>query len=652
MVNDSTYEDLFSFDDTLDNQLIIFTSNGDVIDNERIVTEAFTIHEGLSSDSLEFGSCMASRLNMRIISDESLEGQTIEVFIRIGDGTNIPLLDQNNNTILDEDNDALVDGGDAFKIGTFIVTSDKPTSETAHHDIEAYDALYTILNKDLTSWYRNQFLAGSITIKKLRDNLFAEFGIKQVPIVLANDNLKVKRYSLSKITGADIIKSICQINGTFGHINREGEFKYIILDKAKTPVKEYDRYIQNSLSYETWVTEPITAVEMINSNDNKKYIAGSEGNTYSFSNLITDCLTEADLQSASDRLLTVISGISYRPFSARSYGDYCIEVGDCIKVKDITSYVLERDISGIQALRDNIESGGYKKYEPASNGIYSQIQQINSTDVIKVTSEGKLVKATVNGTSESGKDIVISSDNIDFIANGELNLTSKVLKINSNNFSVDAEGKMTCSSANITGGSINIETDDANSDKIKLTFGNKYVYISPSSFMVAEDNKTSAINAGQFNLHNGETFLSIADEHFVLDSPLVLIKGHPFETFAITVSEEIMNLTNYIANGYIYTGSKIIDVIIPLGKPCANNVSRVTFSGTCSIRANGQLLGGTTSINPSSYGTVECSLIGDTSKSNASAVRFRLNLTDAWSGVPNNSLVSIQFTGTSKLTFN
>ncbi len=62
-----------------------------------------------------------------------------------------------------------------------------------------------------------------------------------------------------------------------------------------------------------------------------------------------------------------------------------------------------------------------------------------------------------------------ANDILNLLAGNEINLGSKKITIKSDNFSVDANGKMTCNSANITGGKINVIGPEAGRETIKIS---------------------------------------------------------------------------------------------------------------------------------------------------------------------------------------
>ena len=120
------------------------------------------------------------------------------------------------------------------------------------------------------------------------------------------------------------------------------------------------------------------------------------------------------------------------------------------------------------------------------------IDEANAQIVLKANASGRLVQARLDANASSGSSFDVKADNINF--NGKtFNLTTENLAINSTKFSVDSNGNMTCSNATVTGGNINIQSDNSN-PKIKATgvsYGgaNATNEITADGFLVECDNQ-------------------------------------------------------------------------------------------------------------------------------------------------------------------
>ena len=93
----------------------------------------------------------------------------------------------------------------------------------------------------------------------------------------------------------------------------------------------------------------------------------------------------------------------------------------------------------------------------------SEVEQLANKVTVKVNSSGRLVTAELGADPASSTSYVkVKADDIDIIANGNIQLTGKSIGITSTNFSVTPAGVVTCSNITATGGSIGgwtIESD-------------------------------------------------------------------------------------------------------------------------------------------------------------------------------------------------
>ena len=99
-----------------------------------------------------------------------------------------------------------------------------------------------------------------------------------------------------------------------------------------------------------------------------------------------------ELDTIAQNMLSVISEICFRPFSADCKGNPCLEVGDAVrlatKYEIVESYILKRTLKGIQALRDTYESQGKQEYSEKVNSIRKSIIQLKGkTNTLERTVE-------------------------------------------------------------------------------------------------------------------------------------------------------------------------------------------------------------------------------------------------------------------------
>ena len=303
---DYIHKDLY-WQDSIDKQLKIELEDGTILDNSMIYSEEFELEESLcSEDELRFGACEASCVKFRIFSiPNRLVGQKITISEVLGGQTDSPM-----------------------QIGKYKIASAKPTADRDFIDIVAYDVMYDIIHSDVAAWYNNQFKAttstttdedgnettvvtySTTTLKKFRDSFFLHFGIEQVDVTLPNDNMIVSKTIEivpnedgtigETLSGSMVIEAICEINGCFGHVNRDGKFEYVTLQPiSKELFPADDLFPRNDLypasdntgvviynwqyeatEYEDFDVQPITQVQIIQEDNDIGMTVGADGNKY------------------------------------------------------------------------------------------------------------------------------------------------------------------------------------------------------------------------------------------------------------------------------------------------------------------------------------------------------------------------------------
>ena len=447
---DYIHKDLY-WKDSIDKQLKIELEDGTILDNSMIYSEEFELEESLcSEDELQFGACEASCVKFRIFSiPNRLVGQKITISEVLGGQADSPM-----------------------QIGKYKIASAKPTADRDFIDIVAYDVMYDIIHSDVAAWYNNQFKAttstttdedgnetivvtySTTTLKKFRDSFFLHFGIDQADVTLPNDNMVVSKTIEivpnedgtigETLSGSVVIEAICEINGCFGHINRNGKFEYVALQPiAKELFPADDLFPRNDLypasdntgvviynwqyeatEYDDFDVQPITQVQIIQEDNDIGMTVGDDGNKYVVnSNFLTYSLSDAELETVSTNILSVIEKSKYTPIKANVIGNPCVTVGDIIKIvtnsEILYSYVINRSLKGCQSLTDEFESNGeeyrsvdvnstsgqIKKLQGRSNVLERSIDETRST----ITNVEKGLKSEIKQTAESITSIVSST---------------------------------------------------------------------------------------------------------------------------------------------------------------------------------------------------------------------------------------------------
>lgn len=455
----------------------VINYDGGTITNSDMFMEEFSLEESLcSEEELRFGNCEASVVQFPISNTfTSLNGKVLDVSV---------VLDHNEDKPL--------------KIGKYKVASDVPTADRKRKDITAYDALYDVINADVADWY-NALLPNNdstVTLKQFRDSFFGYFGIEQVEVSLINDAMIVtKTIQPTELSGSVVANAICELNGCFGHINRDGLMDYVFLkgfaesvypsddlypaDDLFPSESNYHKYTKSDYptggcDYQDYVVRKITGLEIRQAEDSVGAFVGTRENPYIVSDnfLIYGKSTE-EMTTIADNMLSVIKDIEYRPFTLNTFrGNPCVEVGDGIVIytdnQIIESYVLNRTLTGIQALSDAFEANG-KEYRAAQvNSVQSQITQLKGkTNQLERTAEetnSKITDLENNVESEFRQTAEEISSKVSKNAIiSEINQTAEEIKIQASkialegtvtangNVTIGADGKLTAKNGSFEG---------------------------------------------------------------------------------------------------------------------------------------------------------------------------------------------------------
>ena len=374
------------------NRKIKVDMDGHTLEQEDIYEESMELDESIcSEETLRFGCCEASIFKLRLINRfMPVMGKKADV------------------SFVGEDSE--------YVIGSYRVRSDVTTADLLYRDIVAYDAMYDIINADVAEWYNSVLPeeGSTMTLKQFRESFIRHFGLTEVLPEggLVNDGMVVgKTIMPEQISGKDVITAICEINGCFGHIGRDGKFHYIYLPQAIQGLWPADDLFPNhtpphlpehklgtlyphdpkstkigsgsyiSCKYEDFITQGIDKLQIRKEEDDIGLIYGSGNNCYIIEdNFLVYGKSSEQLSVIAANIYNKIIGIVYRPFSADCVGNPCLEVGDPVRLPTryeiVESYILSRTMKGIQALRDSYTADGVEQYGEKVNGVHKSIIQL------------------------------------------------------------------------------------------------------------------------------------------------------------------------------------------------------------------------------------------------------------------------------------
>ena len=405
------------YDDTLLKTLIITFPNKNVtFTGDDILGESVKLIEKIETErSLTFKGCIASKFTFKVADNViDLRGEYLEATIQADDTEEIPLF---SGYVDDQDNETRED----------IVTT-----------FTCYDPLYKIGSKNMQSWVDG--LSFPITVRNFRNSLFSNLGITQEARTLINDNLTISANFKSFVdapSATDIMKWICQLNGVYGQYGRDKLFHYRELNALSEgtypaedlyPGEDTFPSAENagvtintsdyvSLTYEPYTTDYITKVVIIDGGGLDQGQAGVEGNTF----IVQDnpIAFNVNMQSAARALLAKINVVNHIPvIKMKCVGLPYVECGDTFlsytRKNVCRSYVLQRTLSGIQALFDEYSSDSDKDYPPykattksMTNADRKKILQIQS-DIVRI--DGKIIADEAEFNTLKSK--AITTDNL------------------------------------------------------------------------------------------------------------------------------------------------------------------------------------------------------------------------------------------------
>lgn len=389
MINSSLKEKYW--DSSTDKQMVIsVVGTNQKIDNSMLEIGTFALEESLCSESeLKFGACEANCVKF---TARNTAGNIIGKKISIEE-------------TIDGDSE------NPMPYGIFKVASDVPTADRTKRQITAYDAMYDIINTDVKSWYAG--LSFPMTLRQFRNSFFAHLGIAQVETSLVNDSMTVNKTIVatqtddssavteeSSISGKTVVTAICEINGCFGNINREGKFEYVFLKaitSALYPAEDLfpadnvfpsdantesmtGHYI--TFDYEDFQSKAITQLEIKTNEDNAGAIVGTAGNNYSITgNFLVSDKTGAELEQIANNLLPIMAQAAYTPIkSCTCVGNPCLTLGEPIRFNTtreiVETYLLQRTLTGVQSKRDSISAQGTQTHSAKVNSIRDTIESV------------------------------------------------------------------------------------------------------------------------------------------------------------------------------------------------------------------------------------------------------------------------------------
>jgi hypothetical protein len=513
-----TYADLFD-KSASKKEITIETEDKSVkITNSEIHFEQFELKEILCDDDyLTFGQCNASQLKFKISNVfTSMIGKQINVSAVINGHTDTPFIFGKYRVVSDKPTDDKryrnVTAYDAiYDIGESEVSS-------------WYNGLkFPLTLKQFRDSFFSYFGVEQVATTLPNDSMEVAETIK--PSELSGQTVMEAICSINGCFGHInhdgkfeyvFLKAI--ISGLYpkkGLYPQKGLYPRKGSEKEKVTGGKY-----KSVKYEDFVCQKVTKVQIRKSeNDIGAVYPDTEitenDNSYILQdNFLVYGMGADDLETVARNLYEVIKVVKYRPYNCEKIGNPCLSLGEAVNVytakEIIESYVLSRTYKGIQQPTDTISASGKSpKYSEQVNGINKSIIQLRgktnelertveeTRSEIKDVESGLDTKITqtagkieLESTRAQGVEtdlaaaISVQADQIKLkvskgdvssqlsVESGQVSISGNRFVLDSTNFSISYDGKVTAKSIDITGGTINLQSASQDYSTIVLNYSN------------------------------------------------------------------------------------------------------------------------------------------------------------------------------------
>ena len=450
-----------------------------VIENDKIVSESLKIDESLSSDEdLVFGSCEGAEMQITVADiTQEVSGEEFTLTVNV-DGYEVPL-------------------------GIYTVDSFERQSDRRRRKIVAYDRM-AFFNVDVSEWYNR--LSFPMTLKTFRNSLCDYIGVPVNNVSLPLDSMQIsKTIEPEQLSGTDVLTAICEINGCFGHFDKYGKLKFILLQQTGLypsedlfpaenlypsefggdgmPVETISVYKQPMI-YEDYLVDGITGLTIRQEEGDVGASVGEGKNPYVIEgNFLVYGKSAEDLLSVATTIFPYIYGRTYRPASLECNCRPWLEVGDAFYAptrEDIVeTFVMKRTIYGCQAMKDKIEATGNQtreadfslnrkiiQLEGKTAVIVTTVEEVSATVTdLKSETESQLsvlsseISAEVTRAKQAESSLSVRADGIELSVTNLSNNTSSQIEALSDQISLKVSVGQVSSQLSVESGEVRIESN-------------------------------------------------------------------------------------------------------------------------------------------------------------------------------------------------
>ncbi len=393
-----------------------------------------SLEESLCSDeNIEWGSCEASQIKLTIIglNGAGIKGSEMTLYQTL-DGV-FPATDLYPA-------DDTYPAGYVMPFGKYVVQSAKKQANTDFWDVTALDYM-SKFDANVVEWYNS--LAFPLSLRDFRASLCKYLGVtEEVPDYLPNDDMLVeKTIDAGELTGKDVLIACEQVNGVFGHFDREGVLQHVALEPnyglfpatdlypsddlypvapGEMNDQVYDErleaYLMISSYFEDYTIQSIDKIQIRQESEDIGAIYGTGSNCYTIEgNFLLYGKGADDLAAVATNVYGMISGRMYIPFNCELKGLPYISVGNAVYFaygsESIVSYIMNRTLKGTYALKDSYSAEGEE---------IRSVQNNVNKDILLLKGKAAYLKKNVDE---------VSANLVDLEKQTEANLTITAEKI-------------------------------------------------------------------------------------------------------------------------------------------------------------------------------------------------------------------------------
>ena len=421
-------------------------SNGSIIDSSVIISCEFTEEVNCGSN-LSFGDVTSSELSVEIRSTEAIQpGEVLTYYM------------------IEDDVETL--------IGEFITEKPTVASRTTIR-FSAYDNV-SKTEKDISGWLRENQSLFPMTPMDLVSRACSYCGVTYAGSTFPNHDILINAFYADHVTCREILAWVGALAGRFVRANSAGEIEFatytenlstgvdyrtgysnpvnivvtdsygnviitsddmnvtddghgnVIATINRIDVVDADGnvtlaagkavpYLQGTLSYETYQTDPIARVQIKQSNNDVGviYPADATGNCYVINQnmLLSMCSTE-DVTKVAKTLYEQLSTMTYVPFSVTLPRTLKVRAGDIIGVRDIDGHAFISPIMKMKVAAKGvtISCRGDKSYDSSAAVSYERYSNLTGKIMeISKTVDGLVVKNESLDGKVSGLELTTES---------------------------------------------------------------------------------------------------------------------------------------------------------------------------------------------------------------------------------------------------